>query len=150
MTVSLTSDEVADLVRRSPCIETTNGRHPRGYGQCKVYRFGRRISLTHVLAWVDHHGRLPGPGMKILHHCDNPPCQNTDHLYEGSQADNMRDALVRGRHYGDFLRNRTHCPNGHEYSDVNTYRRPDGGRACRECRRHYCKKYRDRNKPPPA
>jgi len=33
----------------------------------------------------------------VLHHCDNPPCVNTNHLYVGDQADNVSDALERER-----------------------------------------------------
>lgn len=29
----------------------------------------------------------------------------------------------------------THCPQRHEFSDENTYTRPDGRRQCRECKR---------------
>jgi hypothetical protein len=32
-----------------------------------------------------------------LHHCDNRPCVNPDHLYEGAHLDNERDKDARGR-----------------------------------------------------
>lgn len=35
------------------------------------------------------------------------------------------------------LRERTHCPHGHEYTPENTYRKDDGWRRCVECRRIY-------------
>lgn len=31
------------------------------------------------------------------HHCDNPPCCNPDHLFEGSAKDNSQDAARKGR-----------------------------------------------------
>ena len=33
------------------------------------------------------------------------------------------------------LAQRTHCPHGHAYTPENTYRREDGCRRCKECRR---------------
>ena len=133
--ISLTVQQVSELVRRSPCVETTYARNKDGYGRCLVRRFSKTIYLTHVLAWIDHHGRLPGPGMCILHHCDNPPCRNVEHLYEGTQSDNNRDAWARsGRGNGNS--DKTHCSKGHEFTPENTYRTPDGrNRRCRTCDR---------------
>jgi len=34
--------------------------------------------------------------MFACHHCDNPPCCNPAHLFEGTNAENMRDSLNKG------------------------------------------------------
>jgi hypothetical protein len=39
----------------------------------------------------------------VLHSCDNPSCVNIDHLRYGNQADNMADAIARGRVKGRSL-----------------------------------------------
>lgn len=41
-------------------------------------------------------GPIP-PKLGVLHRCDTPACCNLEHLFLGSQADNMRDASRKGR-----------------------------------------------------
>lgn len=64
-----------------------------GYGSIRVD--GRR-RLAHCVAFFLAEGRWPSP--QGLHHCDNPPCVRREHLFEGSQADNQRDMVAKGRH----------------------------------------------------
>lgn len=59
-------------------------------------RFGRRNTHVHRLMYQFYYGE-PAPGKLILHHCDNPPCCNPEHLYAGDHADNTRDKVSRGR-----------------------------------------------------
>lgn len=64
-----------------------------GYGQ--IGNEGRLV-LTHRASWELTHGPIPS-SLVIRHKCDNRPCINPEHLEIGTQADNVRDALERGR-----------------------------------------------------
>lgn len=55
----------------------------------------RRKVFVHRVAWALAHGRWPTG--QVLHHCDNPPCCNPAHLYEGDPARNAQDREDRGR-----------------------------------------------------
>ncbi len=75
------------------CWEWTRYRDRAGYGQ--AYHEGRDVP-AHRLAWILTHGPIPD-GLKVLHRCDYPPCVNPAHLFLGTQGDNVRDAVAKGR-----------------------------------------------------
>lgn len=79
----------------SGCWEWTRSFNNQGYGQQRVT--GGRTLVAHRVAYALHHGAIPG-GQQVLHRCDNPKCVNPDHLFLGTQSDNIRDAVSKGRH----------------------------------------------------
>lgn len=75
------------------CQEFRGCRIKKGYGQVNMN--GRTV-YAHRLAYALHYGEDP-TGKCVLHKCDNPPCVNPDHLFLGTQADNVRDMWAKGR-----------------------------------------------------
>lgn len=59
----------------------------------------RRKMLAHRLAWESENGPIP-KGMYVLHKCDRPSCVRPDHLFLGTQTDNMQDCASKGRQPG--------------------------------------------------
>lgn len=63
------------------------------YGQIYVGGKGWR---AHRFSWFMHFGEIPA-GQCVLHRCDNTFCVNPAHLFLGTQLDNIRDKVAKGR-----------------------------------------------------
>lgn len=75
------------------CWEWMGGKNRDGYGTAV---FLSRHYGAHRASWMIHNGPIPKK-MSVLHRCDNPGCVNPDHLWLGTQADNVRDCKAKGR-----------------------------------------------------
>lgn len=113
-------------------------------GPCRIFR-GSKIKggyghvglnggtvYVHRYVWEQENGPIPEK-MEIDHQCRVRTCCNVRHLRcvtkQVNLTENIENAMwQRGKA-------KTHCPRGHEYSETNTYKRPRGGRTCRECKR---------------
>lgn len=83
--------------KENGCIEWTGVKDKDGYGRFTVGGRGGKKEYAH--RWSLEHSlqkELP-PEVKACHHCDNPSCVNPGHLFEGTQKDNMQDAVEKGR-----------------------------------------------------
>lgn len=67
----------------------------KGYGIINRHH-SHRMTVASRVSWEIHRGPIP-EGIFVCHHCDNPLCVNPDHLFLGSQTDNMRDCVKKGR-----------------------------------------------------
>ena len=80
-------------VSKTGCIEWGGAKDQDGYGV--IQKDGKR-KKTHRAIWEYYHGKIPS-GLNICHKCDNPCCVNIDHLFLGTQNDNMQDMIKKGR-----------------------------------------------------
>lgn len=65
-----------------------------GYGYIRIDGPKRYM---HRFSWELHNGEITD-GLFVLHKCDNPSCVNPDHLFLGTQRDNVYDCIAKGRH----------------------------------------------------
>src|SRR5581483_5444519 len=76
------------------CWPWLAGRNRGLYGSFSLN--GKKRTATHI-AYEWHWGPIPPDKPYICHQCDTPDCCNPLHLKAGTQADNMREASLRGR-----------------------------------------------------
>lgn len=80
----------------SGCIEWIGGVEGCGYGWFNHHIEGVS-ARAHRFAFALHHGCIDNE-LNVLHTCDNPPCCNPAHLFQGTQKNNVDDMVAKGRH----------------------------------------------------
>jgi len=83
---------------------------PDGYGYIHT-KHGRPKIGAHIASWILHVGSVP-KGMCVCHNCpqgDTPSCVNPDHLWIGTQRENVLDRDKKG---GSGAEKRTGVLNG--------------------------------------
>ena len=78
------------------CWEWNGKRNKYGYGRFSAKRLGITETMAHRVMYELYVGPIPD-GLMIRHKCDNPPCVNPAHLLPGTNLDNVRDMMERGR-----------------------------------------------------
>ncbi len=118
-----------------PCWMWTGSKSGKGYGNFSV---AGKTQNAH--RWL--HQQLFGPipkGILVCHKCDNRPCVQPEHLFRGTNQDNIRDCARKGRIYRGgaripWTRTKTHCVRGHPLAGENVCH-SGGRRNCRTCMR---------------
>lgn len=87
------------MATSTPCIEWPKARTRAGYG---VTTINRKTRYVHRLEMEKKTGRTLTTAEVVCHACDNPACYNIEHLFLGTQADNVRDMHLKNRHAKGF------------------------------------------------
>jgi hypothetical protein len=79
--------------KTNKCWFWTGALNAWGYG---IINIKKKITLAHRAMWSLFKGEIPKNSL-VCHSCDNPSCVNPDHLWLGSNKDNMDDMYSKKR-----------------------------------------------------
>lgn len=113
------------------------GTNSDGYGQVMI---DKQFYYVHNLSAQLFLNYIPLTGLMICYkpECSSKSCWNPEHLYIGTAKENNQDMIRAGNARGKYS-DVTHCVNGHEFTQENTYWYQKSDlkvrRQCRECKK---------------
>ena len=122
------------------CWQWQAATDQNGYGVFTIGTLsgGGRMWKAHRLSYRIWRGSIPS-WLQLDHLCRNRPCINPAHL----ELVTCRDNIFRGNGVAVSNAAKDSCPQGHSYTEANTYRfASDPGRRCRTCRIHRIRSWR--------
>lgn len=135
--------EKVKIMGPNDCWEWQASKNKLGYGHFRI--FGS-MKLAHRISWLIFNEKIPEKTL-VCHSCDNPSCVNSNHLWLGSNKDNIKDRDLKIR---QWQMKKTHCSRyNHPLNGNNLYITPSNSRSCKECvrinKRNYRLKLKEKN-----
>jgi len=81
-------------INENGCWDWKGSKDKHGYGRIRIHK--NITTGVHRMTYEHKYGEIPY-NLEVLHKCDNPGCVNPNHLWIGTQKDNMQDASRKGR-----------------------------------------------------
>jgi hypothetical protein len=81
-------------IDQNGCWIWLGAKHKQGYGNIA---YKNKPELCHRIAWIIFNGPIP-EGIKVCHKCDVTGCCNPEHLFLGTQKNNVEDGIEKGRY----------------------------------------------------
>jgi hypothetical protein len=96
--------EKSIVVQKNGCWLWSGYKNADGYG---VMGIGRKVIKAHRVAYMIYKGEIP-EGMNVCHTCDVPSCVNPEHLWIGTQKENVLDMCLKKRHVPSSSKGESH------------------------------------------
>lgn len=130
-------------INENGCWSYQGSHNNKGGGYCQ-FSINNKSIYTHRFMFEYYYGELDS-SLVIDHLCKNSRCVNPNHLEQVTQKQNCNRGLV-----GSNMSTKTHCPQGHEYTEENTYsyKSKQGlfSRHCRICNLDHQREYEKRKR----
>lgn len=115
------------VLKKNQCWEWQSSITPNGYGKFSIDNYPHSAHVVSYIFFNNDHDK----SMCIDHSCMNRKCVNPNHLRQVTRRINN---IENSNSAAAINYRKTHCVNGHQFTEENTIERKGGTRICRECR----------------